>query len=113
MERRQARAMEVKTKITMSRRSGRGSRRITCQMTILIDSILRAGDTANERVGHQDRQPLKIRSSDSNLRGEENCRQNMTHEQVSRCLYASGGGYLRPLRSLYLASASPISSRSA
>src|SRR4029078_7344702 len=86
MERRQARAMEVKTKITMSRRSGRGSRRITCPMTILIDSILRAGDTANERVGHQDRQRLKIRSSDSNLRDELNCRQNTTHEQVSRLL---------------------------
>jgi hypothetical protein len=78
--------MEVKTKITMSRRSGRGSRRITCHMTILIDSILRAGDTANERVGHQDRQRLKIRSSDSNLRDEQNCRQNLTHEQVSRLL---------------------------
>src|SRR5690349_23316074 len=44
------------------------------------------GDTANERVGHQDRQRLKIRSSDSNLRDEQNCRQNMTYEQVSRLL---------------------------
>ena len=40
----QARAMEVKIKNSTTSNNGRGSRRITCHITKLIDSILRAGE---------------------------------------------------------------------
>jgi hypothetical protein len=40
----QARAMEVKIKKSTTNSSGRGSRRMTCHITKLIDSILRAGE---------------------------------------------------------------------
>ena len=42
----QARAMGVRTRIRMPRRAGRGRRRRTCQTMMLIDWILRAGETA-------------------------------------------------------------------
>jgi hypothetical protein len=48
----QARAIAVRTKIINSRIAGLGSFRRSFHTTMLIDSILRAGDSANESVGH-------------------------------------------------------------
>jgi hypothetical protein len=44
----QARAIDVSVKRMIPRRAGRGRRRRTCQTMMLIESILRAGETANE-----------------------------------------------------------------
>jgi hypothetical protein len=44
----QARARVVNKKMTIPRRAGRGRRRRTCQIMMLIDRILRAGETAND-----------------------------------------------------------------
>ena len=44
----QARAMAVRTRIRIPRMAGLGRRRSTCQTTMLIDRILRSGETANE-----------------------------------------------------------------
>jgi len=45
----QARHTGDSRKIISNNRTGRGSRRISFQATMLIDSILRAGDTAYDR----------------------------------------------------------------
>src|SRR4029077_6063150 len=45
---RSARAMAVRTKMTSPRSAGLGRRRITCQTMMLIETILRAGESANE-----------------------------------------------------------------
>ena len=46
----QARARGVSTKIRRHRIAGLGSLRMTCHTMMLIDEILRAGETANESV---------------------------------------------------------------
>jgi hypothetical protein len=43
--------MAVRRKMRSPRSAGRGRRRKTCQTMMLIDRILRAGETANESVG--------------------------------------------------------------
>src|ERR1700731_5142028 len=40
--------MAVRTKMTSPRSAGLGRRRITCQTMMLIETILRAGESANE-----------------------------------------------------------------
>ena len=54
----QARAKGVSTKIRRHRIAGLGSLRMTCHTMMLIDEILRAGETANESV--LSRSALKI-----------------------------------------------------
>ena len=48
LERVHARASAVSVKIRIPSRAGRGRRRMTCQTIMIIEWILRAGETANE-----------------------------------------------------------------
>ena len=109
----QARARAVKAKSSITSNSGRGSLRMTCHITILIDSIPPRGEITNERVGHLDRLWLRFGPPTPKLYGTGGIVGKK--RPMSKYQDACPGrmrGYVRPGRCSYMASASVISWRS-